>query len=395
MWLLLACVPAEPLLDPPSTAAPAVRAVGAARAAADATVVDCAGGGDHASIQEAVDASEDGDVLLVRACTYTENLDFHGHSVRVESVEGPEVTVIDGDGRGPVVTVATAETDATTLSGFTLRGGAASAGSAVLVDFASLRIENSLLTDNDGPYTVYSASGDLELDGVSITDNIGQRGGAAVLLDRGTVVVDASTVICGNRGSYALYFSHGSAFVDWSSVECGSGYAVAFEHSVGRLQRSIVTGPVYVLSEDDHYDDLVALENDVLDGGVYATYGMLRVRNSVVVGGTVRLVGTSATSELSGSLYSGQDCAVDADTADFVVQYNDFWDVGTDRCDGGAYVGLDGNFAADPSVDADWVPGDGSALIDAGPPDTELQDPDGTRNDVGVFGGPRSVGGGW
>ena len=395
MWLLLACAPPSVLLDPPTVDAETPSPVSPVAAEGDTWVVACDGSGDFDTIQAGIDASHDGDVLHVQPCTYEETLDFRGRSIRVESTDGPETTVIDARGRGSVVTVATAETDATVLSGFTLTGGSGTYGSALLVDFASFRLENSILSDNEGYATVTTSSGDLELDGVTIADNTGQRGGVAILLDRGTLVADASDVTCGSRGSYAMYLSHGSAFVDWSRVACSSGYSVAFEHTVGRVQRSVLEDPVYVLSEEDHYDDLVALENNVIHGGISATYGMLRVRNSVVVDGSLRLVGTSPTTEVSGSLFQGLDCAIDADTTDFLVRYNDFWDVGTDRCDGGVYVGTEGNFSADPEVDDAWLPDAGSALVDAGPPETELSDPDGSRNDVGVYGGPRTVGGGW
>jgi hypothetical protein len=64
-------------------------------------------------------------------------------------------------------------------------------------------------------------------------------------------------------------------------------------------------------------------------------------------------------------------------------------------------VGSDGNFAADPAftlytsngdpTDDDLTLSPSSPAIDAGDPDPAFDDVDGTRNDVGAFGGPSAV----
>jgi nitrous oxidase accessory protein NosD len=78
---------------------------------------------DYATIQGAIDAAIDGEMVLVAPGTYHELLDFHGKAITVRSVAGPSRTIIDGDGAGTVVTFISAETRESVLEGFTVRGG--------------------------------------------------------------------------------------------------------------------------------------------------------------------------------------------------------------------------------------------------------------------------------
>jgi serine protease len=48
------------------------------------------------TIQAAIDASLDGDTILVSPGTYHERIDFGSKAVTVESTQGASVTVIDG-----------------------------------------------------------------------------------------------------------------------------------------------------------------------------------------------------------------------------------------------------------------------------------------------------------
>lgn len=82
---------------------------------------------DHPTIQGAIDASSNGDVIRVSPGEYLESLDFDGIDLTVESVLGPEVTVIDSSGIGRVAEFQNGSN--ATLSGFTLTGGRAPDGS--------------------------------------------------------------------------------------------------------------------------------------------------------------------------------------------------------------------------------------------------------------------------
>ncbi len=46
------------------------------------------GSGDHTTIQAAINASSNGDIVLVYAGTYTENIDFGGKNITVQSLYG-------------------------------------------------------------------------------------------------------------------------------------------------------------------------------------------------------------------------------------------------------------------------------------------------------------------
>ena len=50
---------------------------------------------DHSTIQEALDAAQNGDTILVDPGTYIELIDFKGKAITVRSSDGAESTTID------------------------------------------------------------------------------------------------------------------------------------------------------------------------------------------------------------------------------------------------------------------------------------------------------------
>ncbi len=82
---------------------------------------------DYPSIQEAVQASQDGDRIVVSPGIYPENVDFGGKRIALASEDpgDPDTvmkTIIDGEGLGATVFIGRGEVGAL-LDGFTIRGG--------------------------------------------------------------------------------------------------------------------------------------------------------------------------------------------------------------------------------------------------------------------------------
>ncbi len=60
--------------------------------------------GDFPTIQEAIDAAMDGDEVDVHPGTYNETINLLGKAITLRSSDGPDVTTIDAQGSGNVVT---------------------------------------------------------------------------------------------------------------------------------------------------------------------------------------------------------------------------------------------------------------------------------------------------
>ncbi len=122
---------------------------------ADTIIVDTTGTGDYITIQEGIDASTDGDTVLVHPATYTENIDFTGKNIVVaslflisEDANYISQTIIDGNQNGSVVSFANGEDSTAVLMGFTLINGSYAVGGGIFCNASSPKLEYLVVTEN-------------------------------------------------------------------------------------------------------------------------------------------------------------------------------------------------------------------------------------------------------
>lgn len=125
-----------------------------AHATADTFIVNGSGRGDFTTIQDAVDAASEGDLVLVAAGTYTSThpdhvINMRGKWITLRSVHGPELTVIDGEGARFCAQFESGESNETVLDGFTLTGGQGFWGGAIEINGSNPTIQNCILTGNN------------------------------------------------------------------------------------------------------------------------------------------------------------------------------------------------------------------------------------------------------
>ncbi|MES2640722.1 MAG: hypothetical protein V4850_14600 [Myxococcota bacterium] len=360
-------------------------------------VVDCQGGGDFRTVQAAIDAATSGDSIALQPCTYPERIDYSAKVLDIYGVEGSAVTFLDGESGGTVVRVVSGESLDTRLAGVTIQGGQnAGQGSAIMVYQSSLHLEDVVLTGNGEAFAVlYAGDAVVTADGLTIAANATSADGMAIYSSGGGLTLDHASVDC-DGGLYGIY-QHNAATIDHSSFRCGGGVAFYSHHGELRARRSsFVGGTAGLLAEESSPDDTsqrVLLSNIFASGATALDIRHLTMEltNSVLAGANVglNLVSVNPYSFLWNSIVLNSACGVQGDGGSLTVYYTNFWNNTADTCS----VTADVPYAADPlfiNFPDDLTLGAGSPMIDAGEP--TWFDLDGSRSDVGVFGGP---GGSW
>lgn len=128
---------------------------------------------EYPRIQAAIQAANDGDVVLVAPGVYYETINFGGRDIVVTGTDpnDPKVvgyTIINAEEDGTVVTFENGETPAAVLIGFTITGGFGTysqeftnevgvrtfGGAGIYCYYASPTITKNVIANNDGPFDV-------------------------------------------------------------------------------------------------------------------------------------------------------------------------------------------------------------------------------------------------
>lgn len=152
---------------------------------------------DYPYIQEAIDAATNGDTVLVARGTYTDpankDLDFHGKDLVLAAPAGPKNTTIDCRWYGRGLNFHSGETEASVVSGFTIRYGVGSGG-GIYCNGSSPTITQCVITDNSGEGPgggLYCENASPRISNCIIRRNsvIGYYGGGIYCLDSSAPVI--------------------------------------------------------------------------------------------------------------------------------------------------------------------------------------------------------------
>jgi len=363
------------------------------------------------SIQTAIDASTV--CVLVSNGTYYEDIDFNGRDISVSSVYGAENTTIDGTGAGAVVSFVSGETAAAALTGFTIAGGIGHLSSSTL---------SSACTSETTCYSYYSdyCGGGVYANGSdpTLTDLVVQDNTLPV----------SSTTPSGNDTYYVDSFGGGLCFESSNATLSGVDVLRNFAEQGGGL----FVDELSAVSASQGW----FISNTATDGGSVDVEGSVSLTNiaslfnsatgycggAMANGGTLNE--TNVTHAGDDSVSGGQVCATAASSAaitDTIVYgatglgvyssggslinltYNDVYGNTLGNYSGVTDpTGTSGNLSANPlfsawtddgnSANDDITLGSGSPAINTGDTSSTMFDPDGSRNDMGAYGGP---GGSW
>ncbi len=302
----------------------------APRVAADTIQVPA----DQPTIQAALAAAVNGDVILVAPGTYVAPIAFPAKAVILRSANGPLVTTLQGDGANPVVQMLAGTTTASTVEGFTITGGGGGYGAGVFVTLGGgASILRNRIVDNHASYDaggIYNyVQNEIRVEGNLIGWNtaVGYAGGIHGVTP---ACVVRNNVFVGNQAAYG-----GAAF---AFVGVTATFTNCTFYANSATNGTVAAG-----------DGAVALVNCIARGHVGPPFfmygpGSVLATYSDVEGG-------------AGQPWFGTGC-IDRDPLFVDVSQADFRLLPMSRA------------------------------LDAGNPAGSFLDPDGTRNDMGSTGGP-------
>ncbi len=309
--------------------------------------------GEYAKIQAGINVAGDGDMVLVAPGTYTEDIDFDGKAITVLSLGGRDSTVImaASDG-GNVVTFNNSEDTTSVLDGFTINGLSKSRG--IYCDSASPIIQNCdvsfgyTIRDGGGIYCDNSAA---KIRYNRIHDN-----------DGGKMKFGGGICAKGSEGVEILY----------NEIYRNTGAGGPGIGCPGAVNVKIAYNLIY-----GNFGD------NPLSGGIYINGYDCEILNNTIFANSlgITILDGSGISILNNIIISNRFEGIVPATASF--DYNDIWNNGSANNPGVHGILLDPLLTDTSSHD--FTLQLTSPCIDAGNPDPEYNDPDGSRNDMGAL----------
>ena len=169
-----------------------------------------------ATIQAGINASSDGDSILVDAGTYVENINYNGKNIVVQG-EDRETTIIDGNQGGTVVLIGGG-----TLDEFTITNG--SEGGVKIENDEEPVISNAIISGNtssgSGGGILATSYSDVTIKYTLIYNNNSSWGGGVYADNDANVYIKNSTIAYNNAsvGSGLMVYAYADIYVENSIV---------------------------------------------------------------------------------------------------------------------------------------------------------------------------------
>lgn len=180
---------------------------------------------DYPTIEQGIDASTDGDTVLVQPGTYVENINFNGHNIVLGSLfltTGEKAyvcqTVIDGDSSGSVVTFESGEEGTAVIIGFTIINGLSefpSGGGGIVCISSSPSIINNRLFKNSSDFwggAIHCYDSNPIILNNSLGENMSARGAGISCLHNSNPFIKNNTISRNRAFDYGgAIYSHDSS----------------------------------------------------------------------------------------------------------------------------------------------------------------------------------------
>jgi hypothetical protein len=337
---------------------------------------------DQPTIQQGIDATQNGDTVLVAPGTYFENINFHGKNVTLKSSGGRDVTTIDGNNLSSVVTFSSGETSSALLDGFTLTHGFdVNHGGGVTVLNSSPTIQHNVITANRsisgaGVY-VLGGSPIIQFNSINNNSQSGGSGGmgGGIYLEqapdpqvRNNTISRNSLPLGGNGGGIGSDKSAGviiANFIVQNSVS-NAGGGIAVTDGAG----GVIVNNLFVENSDSGVGDGITVANSVPGAGPYIINNTF-LNNVFLVGYIANVVTENNVVYTTGTKVPFT-CKTALGTQLPTISNNDFFST-TNTPNGGlcgGIAGTSGNIALDPrfvnELGGGSQPSATSPAIDAG-----------------------------
>jgi predicted outer membrane repeat protein len=285
---------------------------------ADTHVVHPDGTGDYPTIQAAIDAAVDGDVIELTDGTFTgegnQHIDYLGKAITIVGQNGPEVTIIDGAAEASVVSFENGEGPTSVLESVTIMNGDAT--------------DDPYFPCGGGVFSLFSSP---TIRSCTFHSNIAEYGGGMFCWGRSPTVTD-----CTFHDNDATEEGGGiySAEADLKIYDC-----VFFENAAGGYQFGRMGGAINLSAGSLQMDDCEIRNNSarLAGGGIHSYDCTLTVTDCVLIensaGGGSNYYGGGAINISRGSLYM-RDCEISSNTSNYGGGFsmNLFADVTLDNC---------------------------------------------------------------
>ncbi len=253
------------------------------------------GSGHYEEIQEGIDLAPEGFTLEVCPGVYDENPLLDDKVLTIRGTDGPEVTIVDGNGSGQVWTVTSVGQPGAAIEGFTVVGGDSDlTGGGIVCDQSDLRIDDCIVEGNRGVHGggILGNECALEITGAEVRDNVASEYGGGALL------YQCSGSVSGSTFADNTAFEGGGLAVNGGSIEiedneidhnettcaeeyCGgggvwlSGNAPLIDNTISANVSTVMGGGVYLYdSSGDVHGNLITDNVCYEDGaGLYSFYG--------------------------------------------------------------------------------------------------------------------------